>query len=84
MTDLILKPSDLARAFRPGIYKHFKGGLYEALLVARDSEDRDKEFVVYRSLEKGHVWARPIAMFFEKVENEGYTGSRFVWVGEKV
>ncbi len=75
--------SDLAKSFKPGMYKHFKGGMYEALLVGRSSEDREQEFVVYRSLEKGITWIRPIKMFFEEVDRDGYKGPRFQWVGEK-
>ncbi len=75
--------SDLAKAFRPGIYRHFKGGLYEGLVVGRSSEARDKEFVVYRSIERGHVWIRPLNMFFENVDKPEYKGPRFVLVEEK-
>ncbi len=68
-----------AKNFRPGTYKHFKGGLYKAYFVARDSEDKSREFVVYQSLEKGFVWVRPLAMFLENVEKEGYKGPRFAF-----
>lgn len=47
--------------FRPGLYKHYKGALYEALHLARLSEDREKEVVVYYSVEKKQVWVRPYA-----------------------
>ena len=82
MTDVIPELSELAKSFKPGIYQHFKGGLYEALLVGRSSEARDQEFVVYKSLEKGYVWIRPIVMFFEEVNRDGYIGPRFKWVKE--
>lgn len=72
--------SELAKNFKPGIYKHFKGGIYDVLFVGRNSENRDEEFVVYRSLEKGHVLIRPIKMFFENVERDGYSGPRFVFL----
>lgn len=69
------------REFKAGRYQHFKGGLYDALYTARNSENPDEEFVVYRSLEKGGVWVRPLAMFLEDVDRDGYTGARFTYLG---
>ena len=45
-------------SFRPGIYRHYKGGLYRALLLAQHSETGE-ECVIYMSLENGRVYARP-------------------------
>ena len=69
--------------FKPGIYKHFKGGLYEALFLAKNSENFEEEFVVYKSLENGDIWIRSAKMFFEEVKREEYEGPRFAWVEEK-
>lgn len=69
-----------AQNFKTGMYKHFKGGLYKAHFVGRDSEDKSREFVVYQSLEKGFVWVRPLAMFLENVDRDGYKGPRFTFV----
>jgi hypothetical protein len=66
-------------AFEPGVYRHFKGGVYEALHLARDSEDHDKQMVVYKN-EKGEVWVRPLEMWEEHVERDGYSGLRFTRV----
>ena len=74
--------SDVARNFRPGLYRHYKGGTYRAWFVARGSEERHEEFVVYQSLEKGYVWVRPLAMFFENVEMDGKSVARFERIGE--
>lgn len=82
MIDDLPPLSALARGFRPGIYRHYKGGLYHALLVGRSSEAREEESVVYRSLEKGSVWIRPLAMFLEDVKTADYEGPRFAWVRE--
>ena len=46
-------------------YRHFKGGEYELIDVARHSETNE-ELVVYRSLADGKVWARPKTMFVDK------------------
>lgn len=76
-----LELSEQAKAFKPGLYRHFKGGEYEALMIGRSSEARDQEFVVYKSLEKGTVWIRPLSMFLEHVERDGYSGPRFMYLG---
>lgn len=62
--------------FEPGKYRHFKGDVYEALYLAHDSEDHDKQMVVYKN-EKGEVWVRPLKMWEEHVERDGYSGPRF-------
>ncbi|WP_111657886.1 DUF1653 domain-containing protein [Isoalcanivorax indicus] len=62
---------------RPGRYRHFKGGLYEVLGVARDSETLTAQ-VVYRALYGGGgLWVRPLAMFTEQIEREGVRIPRF-------
>ena len=46
-------------------YRHFKGGEYELIAVARHSETNE-ELVIYKSLENGEVFARPKTMFIDK------------------
>ena len=67
---------------RPGIYKHYKGDLYEVITTARHSET-EEWMVVYKALygEEG-TWVRPYEMFAEKVEVDGVMISRFEFVGE--
>jgi len=57
-------------------YKHFKGGLYEIVCEAIDSETQD-DLIVYKSLKDGKVWVRPKRMFFENVEVNGEIVPRF-------
>lgn len=61
----------------PGTYRHFKGALYAVVGVARHSET-EEQMVVYRPLsgEQG-LWVRPVAMWNENVERDGYSGPRF-------
>jgi len=51
--------------------------LYETIDVAFDSRDA-MPLVLYRSLENGQLWVRPIKEFFENVETEDYKGPRFM------
>lgn len=59
----------------PGRYRHFKGGLYEVIGVATDTETEDP-VVVYRSGD-GRLWVRSAAMFEETVEVDGRLVTRF-------
>ncbi len=64
----------------PGRYRHYKGGEYEVLGVARHSETLEP-LVVYRPLYNASGWwVRPHAMFFGTVEVEGRTQPRFAAV----
>lgn len=61
----------------PGRYRHFKGGLYEVVGIARHSETQE-EMVVYRALYgEGGLWVRPKGMFLETVVHEGVMTPRF-------
>lgn len=64
----------------PGIYRHFKGNLYQLLGVARHSETQE-DMVVYRALygERG-LWVRPAAMWTEHVCRDGWEGPRFAYL----
>ena len=65
-----------------GIYRHFKGGIYEVLEIATHSETME-EMVVYRNRENGKWWVRPASMWNETVERDGQTYLRFTYLGEK-
>jgi hypothetical protein len=61
----------------PGIYQHFKGSRYEVVGVGRHSET-EEELVFYRKLYDDYsFWVRPLAMFVEQVDRDGYSGPRF-------
>lgn len=64
-----------------GRYRHFKGGEYEVIGVARHSETGEP-VVVYRPLYgDGGLWVRPLAMFVETVTHDGETVPRFTYLG---
>ena len=67
---------------RPGLYRHFKGGEYRVLFMARHSET-EEWLVVYQALygENG-IWVRPASMWNEEVERGGERQKRFTYIGE--
>ena len=68
---------------RLGKYRHFKGGEYEVIGLARHSETLEP-MVVYRALygERG-LWVRPAQMWNETVERDEKTYRRFTYIGEE-
>ena len=65
---------------KPGRYRHYKGGEYQVLDIARHSET-EEELVVYRPLYgEGKLWVRPLHMFMESVEKDGETLPRFALI----
>lgn len=78
---LTVPPSD-AMELKPGKYRHFKGGEYELIGMAKHSETLEP-MVVYRALYgEGGLWVRPAAMWSEHVDKENYHGPRFTYIGE--
>ena len=67
---------------RAGVWRHFKGNLYRVHGVAKHSETLEP-MVVYQALYgEGGLWVRPLSMWNETVERDGYRGPRFVFVEE--
>ena len=68
---------------KQGIYRHFKGGIYEVIGEALHSETLEA-MVVYRSMkEPEKMWVRPAAMWDETVDRDGFYGPRFTYIGKK-
>ena len=68
-----VKPMEL------GLYKHYKGNMYEVIGIAKHSETLE-EMVVYKATyqeEPYNIWVRPKAMFLEKIEINGNLIERF-------
>jgi hypothetical protein len=67
---------------RPGLYRHYKGGLYQVIDTARHSETLEP-MTLYRALYGARgLWVRPAAMFLEQVCIDGQHVPRFEWLGE--
>ena len=66
-----------------GRYRHFKGGEYEVVGIAKHSETGE-EMVVYRALYgEGGLWVRPVSMWEEVIERDGERKLRFTYIGEQ-
>lgn len=60
-----------------GRFRHYGGGEYEVICMARHSETCE-ELVVYRQIDKDTgFWVRPYTMFFEQILHEGVMQPRF-------
>jgi len=62
-----------------GLYKHYKGKIYEVIDVATHSETLDK-MVIYKATyqpEGENLWVRPLEMFNETIVVEGKETKRF-------
>lgn len=63
----------------PGIYKHYKGNIYEVISIAKHSETLEK-MVVYKATyqpDGENLWVRPLKMFLENVMVNGKEVKRF-------
>ncbi|MCR4764404.1 MAG: DUF1653 domain-containing protein [Lachnospiraceae bacterium] len=58
------------------LYRHFKGGLYQVLTLARDA-GTDRKQVIYQALYGDYqVWSRPLDEFLSEVDREKYPDAR--------
>ena len=65
-----------------GKYRHFKGGMYEVIGIAKHSETLEA-LVVYRALYgDNELWVRPASMWNETVTRDGKTVPRFTYIEE--
>ena len=63
-----------------GIYRHYKGNLYEVIGIAKHSETLE-EMVVYRALYgEGEIWVRPAKMWNEIIFVDNKQVKRFEFV----
>lgn len=67
-----------------GLYKHYKGNIYEVIGVAKHSETLE-ELVVYKATyqkEGENLWVRPKTMFEETIVVDGVEVKRFEKVND--
>lgn len=64
------------KELKPGLYRHFKGGVYYAIGLVQHSESQE-HLVIYLCVRSGKMWVRPSEMFFGVVERGGAELPRF-------
>ena len=77
-----MEKTEVTEKIKLGRYRHFKGGEYEVLMIAKNSENLE-DTVVYRALYgDGGVWVRPLSMWNETVVRDGTEYKRFTYIGD--
>ena len=67
-------------SIKKGIYRHYKGNLYQVIEVATHSETQE-QLVVYRTLYGDYsMWVRPLEMFEESIQVDGQKVARFTFI----
>lgn len=74
---------ELSPCVPPGLYRHYRGGLYRVIDTVRHSETLEP-LTLYQALygQQG-LWVRPAAMFLETVQIEGRPQQRFTRVKDE-
>jgi len=68
---------------KKGIYRHYKGNLYELLGSAKHSETLEECFIYKALYGDGEIWVRPARMWDEEVDSNGKKVKRFEYIKEK-
>jgi cyclomaltodextrinase / maltogenic alpha-amylase / neopullulanase len=74
--------SNKAKGLPRGRYRHYKNHEYEVLDVVHHSETLE-ELVLYKRIDDGGMWVRPLNMFCEDVEIDGKKVPRFKYLGSE-
>lgn len=72
------------KIIKMGVYRHFKGGEYRVIGVAKHSETLDS-LVIYEALyenKESKLWARPCSDFMGYKIIDGKRIKRFKWISK--
>lgn len=80
--------TDVKPSIQKGVYRHYKGNLYQVVDVVRHSETLDW-LVLYHLLygdqvQQSTLWVRPFAMFVQMLEQGNEYIPRFAYAGDDV
>lgn len=65
----------------PGRYRHYKGGEYEFIAIAKHSETMEDLVIYKETWGEGKIWARPASMFYQFVNVGDKQVPRFEHIG---
>jgi len=69
-----------APLIRAGIYRHYEGGLYKVISIAKNTDTKE-DMVVYKSVDdERQLWVRSLESFKEKIKVEGKLVPRFEYI----
>lgn len=79
--------TDIKPIIQKGVYRHYKGNLYQVIDVVRHSETLEW-LVLYHPLYgdqtcQATLWVRPFAMFGQMIERDNQLIPRFDYVGDR-
>lgn len=66
-----------------GIYRHYKGDLYQLDAIALHTETAER-MVVYHSIHSGIAYVRPANMWSEEISLDSERLTRFEFLGDQV
>ncbi len=66
---------------KPGLYRHYKGGLYRVISTAKHSETLEDMVFYVDAGDESKCWVRPLAMWDDVIETADFGKvKRFIYI----